>query len=171
MGVPRLHLTTLLRRLGLQTNLYCSDSGSKRISTAQTRAPNESLLLRLGLQTNLYCSDSGSKRISTAQTRAPNESLLLRLGLQTNLYCSDSGSKRISTAQTQAPKWRNLLKMATTILRWIPRFFLGQKTSSVVADGHAICKPNTVITKINAKKPFVILIIFIHERKSHCLGI
>ncbi len=27
--IPRLHLTTLLRRLWLQTNLYCADSGSK----------------------------------------------------------------------------------------------------------------------------------------------
>ncbi len=94
---------SLLRKLGLQTNLYCADSGSKWISTAQTRAPNEFLLCRLGLQTNLYCADSGSKRISTVQTRAPNESLLRRLGLQTNFYCADSGSKRISTAQTRAP--------------------------------------------------------------------
>ncbi len=31
-------------------SLYCADSGSKRISTAQTLAPNESLLRRLGLQ-------------------------------------------------------------------------------------------------------------------------
>ncbi len=89
--IPWLHLTTLLRRLGLQTNLYCADSGFKRTS-AQTR-----------LQTNLYCADSGSKRTATAQTLAPNEPLLCRLGLQTNLYCADSGSKRISTAQTLAP--------------------------------------------------------------------
>ncbi len=102
--IPWLHLTTLLRRLWLQTNLYCADSGSKRISTAQTLAPNESLLRRLWLQTNLYCADSGSKRICTVQTRAPNESLLRRLWLQTNLYCTDSGSKRISTALTLAPK-------------------------------------------------------------------
>ncbi len=81
-------------------NLYCADTGSKRISTAQTLAPNKSLLRRLWLQTNLYCADSDSKRISTAQTLAPNESLLRRLWLQTNLYCTDSGSKRISTAQT-----------------------------------------------------------------------
>ncbi len=73
---------SLLRRLGLQTNLYCTDSG---------------------LQTNLYCADSGSKRISTVPTRDPNESLLHRLGIQTNLYCTDSGSKRISTVQTRAP--------------------------------------------------------------------
>ncbi len=66
--IPRLHLMTLLHRLGLQTNLYCADSGSKQISTAQTQAPNESLLRRLGLQIDLYCTDSGSKRISTAQT-------------------------------------------------------------------------------------------------------
>ncbi len=84
-------------------NLYCADSGSKRISTAQTLAPNESLLLRLLLQTNLYCADSGSKWISTLQTLAPNESLLRRLWLQMNLYSADSGSKRISTAQTLAP--------------------------------------------------------------------
>ncbi len=80
--------------------------------------------------------------------------LLRRLGLQTNLYCSDSGYKL-----------RNLFKMATAILRCIPRFFLGQKRSSVVDDGHphsekyplhVICKPNTVITKINAQKTFVI---------------
>ncbi len=76
--IPRLHLTTLLRRLGLQTNLYCADSGSKRTSTAQTRAPNESLLHRLWLQTNLYCADSGSKQISTAQTRAPNDVIYSR---------------------------------------------------------------------------------------------
>ncbi len=91
------------------------DSGSKQISTAQTRAPNKSLLRRLrlqnksllrrlGLQTNLFCADSGSKQISSAQTRAPNKSptaqmrapnkcLLRRHGLQTNLYCADSGSK------------------------------------------------------------------------------
>ncbi len=87
--IPRLHLTTLLRRLWLQTNLYCADSGSKQISTAQTRAPNESLLRRLWLQTNLYCADSGSKRISTAQTRAPNESLLRRLGLQMTSFSQD----------------------------------------------------------------------------------
>ncbi len=96
----------LQTNLYFQTNLYCADSGSKRISTAQTQAPphdttaqtqapnksllpNESLLHRLGLQTNLYCEDSGSKRISTAQTQAPNKSLLRRLGLQTNLYCAD----------------------------------------------------------------------------------
>ncbi len=70
--IPRLHLPTLLPRLGLQTNLYCADSGSKPISTVQTRAPNESLLRRLWLQTNLHCADSGSKPISTAQTLAPN---------------------------------------------------------------------------------------------------
>ncbi len=69
-------------RLGLQTNLYGADLGSKRISTAQTRAPNESLLRRLWLA---------------------NESLLRRLGLQTNLYGTDSGSKRISTVQIRAP--------------------------------------------------------------------
>ncbi len=101
--IPRLHLATLLRRLELQANLYCADSDSKRISTVQTRAPNESLLCRLGLQTNLYCADSGSKRISTVQTRAPNESLLWKLGLQTNLHFADSGSKRIFTVQTRAP--------------------------------------------------------------------
>ncbi len=85
-------------------NLYCANSGSKRISTAQILAPNKSLLRRLGgLQTNLYCADSGSKWTSTAQTRAPNEPLLRRLGLQTNLYCADSGSKWTSTAQTRAP--------------------------------------------------------------------
>ncbi len=70
---------------------YCSDLGSKWITTAQSSkwiattqilAPNESLLLRLGLQMNHFCSDSGSKWITSAQTRAPNESLLLRLGLQ-----------------------------------------------------------------------------------------
>ncbi len=59
--IPRLHFMTLLRRLWLQTNLYCPDSGSKLIFTA--RAPNESLLPRLRLQTNLYGADSGSKRI------------------------------------------------------------------------------------------------------------
>ncbi len=94
---------SLLRRLWLQTNLYCTGSGSKRISTAQALAPNESLLHRLWLQTNLYCTGSGSKRISTAQALAPNESLLHRLWLQTNLYCTGSGSKRISTAQALAP--------------------------------------------------------------------
>ncbi len=107
---------SLLHRVGLQINLYCADSGSKlistaqnlspnksllrrlglqRISTTQTRTPNKYLLRRLGLQTKLYCTDSGSKQISTAQTRAPNKSLLHRLGLQTNLYCADSGSKQI----------------------------------------------------------------------------
>ncbi len=84
-------------------NLYSADSGSKWISTVQTRAPNESLLRRLGLQTNLYSADSGSKQISTVQTRAPNKSLQCRLGLQTNLYSADSGSKWISTVQTRAP--------------------------------------------------------------------
>ncbi len=74
-------------------NLYCAGSGSKRISTAQTRAPNESLLRRPGLQTNLYCADSGSKRISTAQTRAPNESLLSRLGLQMTSFSQDGSSQ------------------------------------------------------------------------------
>ncbi len=44
--IPRLHLMTLLRRLWLQTNLYCADSGSKQISTAQTLAPNEVLYSR-----------------------------------------------------------------------------------------------------------------------------
>ncbi len=37
---------SLLRRLRLQTNLYCADSGSKRISTAQTWAPNDVLFSR-----------------------------------------------------------------------------------------------------------------------------
>ncbi len=90
-------------------NLYCADSDSKRISTAQTLAPNESLLRRLRLQTNLYCADSSSKQISTAQTLAPNESLLRRLWLQMNLYCADSGSKQITTAQTLAPN-KSLLR-------------------------------------------------------------
>ncbi len=64
-------------------------------------------------------------------------------------------------------------------------FFLGQKRSSVVTDGHphthskkyplhVICKSNTAITKINAKKQFVIFffffIIFIHERKKQSLS-
>ncbi len=44
--IPRLHLTTLLHRLWLQTNLYCADSGSKQISTAQTRAPNDVIYSR-----------------------------------------------------------------------------------------------------------------------------
>ncbi len=44
--IPRLHLTTLLCRLWLQTNLYCADSGSKQISTAQTRAPNDVIYSR-----------------------------------------------------------------------------------------------------------------------------
>ncbi len=82
---------SLLCRFWLQMNLYCADSGSKRISTAQTLAPNESLLRRLWLQINLYCADSGSKLISTAQI------------LKMNLYCTDSDSKLISTAQTLAP--------------------------------------------------------------------
>ncbi len=38
--IPRLHLTTQLYRLWLQTNLYCADSGSKLTSTAQTLTPN-----------------------------------------------------------------------------------------------------------------------------------
>ncbi len=101
--IPRLHLTTLLRRLWLQTNLYCADSGFKRISTAQTLVSNESLLRRLWFQTSLYCTDSGFKRISTAQTLVSNESLLRRLWFQTSLYCTGSGFKRISTAQTLAP--------------------------------------------------------------------
>ncbi len=84
-------------------NHYCTDSGSKWITTAQTRAPNGSLLHRLGLQMNHYCTDSGSKWITTAQTRAPNGSILHRLGLQMNHYCTDSGSKWITTAQTRAP--------------------------------------------------------------------
>ncbi len=116
---------SLLRRLRLQTNLFCADSGSKLISTEQTlapdksllrttQAPNESLLRRLvlqtnlycaqlRLQTNLYCADSCSKWISTAQTLTPNKSLLCRLWLQANLYCADSDSKQISTVQTLAP--------------------------------------------------------------------
>ncbi len=115
---------THLCRLWLQTNLYCTESGSKLIFTAQTQAPNKSLQRRIWLQTNLYCADSGSKLISTAQnlspnksllrrlglqwisttqTRTPNEYLLRRLGLQTKLYCTDSGSKQISTAQIRAP--------------------------------------------------------------------
>ncbi len=44
--IPRLHLTTLLCWLWLQTNLYCADSGSKRISTAQTLAPNDVIYSR-----------------------------------------------------------------------------------------------------------------------------
>ncbi len=44
--IPQLHLTTLLRRLRLQTNLYCADSGSKQISTVQTRAPNDVIYSR-----------------------------------------------------------------------------------------------------------------------------
>ncbi len=43
--IPWLHLATLLRRLGLQTNLYCADSGSKQTSTAQTRAPNDVIII------------------------------------------------------------------------------------------------------------------------------
>ncbi len=59
-------------------NHYRTESGSKRISTAQTLAPNESLLRRLWLQTNHYCADSVSKRISTAQTLAPNDIIYAR---------------------------------------------------------------------------------------------
>ncbi len=126
------HKMPLLRRIWLQMNLYCADSGSKWISTAQTLAPNESLLpllRRLWLQMNLYCADSGSKLISTAQTLAPNESLLRRLWLQTNLYCADSGSKRIFTVQTLATNEsllcrRHLLKMAVAVLRCIRFTFL-----------------------------------------------
>ncbi len=58
--IPQLHLTTLLRRLWLQTKLYCADSGSKRSSTAQTLAPNEALLLRLVLQITWFTQDSSS---------------------------------------------------------------------------------------------------------------
>ncbi len=94
------HKMLLLRRIWLQMNLYCADSGSKWISTAQNLAPNESLLRRIWLQMNLYCADSGSKWISTAHNLAPNESLLRRIWLQINLYCADSGSKWISTAST-----------------------------------------------------------------------
>ncbi len=87
---------SLLRRLWLQTNLYCADklqtnhcySGSKHHYCAallqthywQTQAPNESLLQTLA-PNNLYCADSASKLISTA----------------------DSASKLISTAQTLPP--------------------------------------------------------------------
>ncbi len=42
--ILRLHLTTLLRRLWLQTNLYCADSGFKRISTSQTASKLRHLL-------------------------------------------------------------------------------------------------------------------------------
>ncbi len=95
-------------RLWHQTNHYCTDSGSKRITTAQSLAPkittaqslapNESLLRSLWLQT-----DSGTKRITIAQTLAPNESLLRSLWHQMNHYCAVSGTKRITTAQSLAP--------------------------------------------------------------------
>ncbi len=93
---PHLTITTaqmqalnksLLRRLWLQMNHYCADSGFKLITTAQILALNESLLRRLWLQINHYCTDSGSKLITTVQIAAPNESLLRRLRLQMNHYC------------------------------------------------------------------------------------
>ncbi len=104
LGGSLIHLVTLLRRLGIQTNLYCADSGSKRISTAQTRAPPRDTTAQTRApprdttaQTRAPPRDTTAQtrappRDTTAQTRAPNESLLRRLGLQTNLYCADSGS-------------------------------------------------------------------------------
>ncbi len=57
-------------------NHYCAYSGSKLITTMQTRALYESEPCILGIQINHYHAISGSKWIITAQTRATNESLL-----------------------------------------------------------------------------------------------
>ncbi len=120
-----LHRVLLQMNLYMQTqaqmNHYCADSGSKWISicrlglkwitTAQTRAPNESLLRRLGLQINHYCAGSNSIWIITAQTRAPNESLLCRFGLQMIHYYTDWGSKWITTVQIRAPNYSLLHRL------------------------------------------------------------
>ncbi len=47
--IPQLHLTTLLRRLWLQTNLYCADSGSKLSFTQDGSGHTEMLWLHFSI--------------------------------------------------------------------------------------------------------------------------
>ncbi len=143
--IPRLHLTTLLRRLGLQTNLYYADLGSKSFTLDLLRrdthwaGTGKSGSIGISLpQLEFPKRNPGSSRERGAASRCHTSGIQCWLHSSCRhwihrtcfysswslhhlawcrLYCADSGSKQISTTQTRAPN--HLLKMAAAILRCI----------------------------------------------------